>query len=307
MTRRKWMQENQTFVVLLVRSYTVLIVSALAACGCQTDSNSTTSTPRADARDRDTAILKPVDYMPLAVGNTWSYTRTVAPKKRVFCYADEVLPLPDGKKSISFTVNAVRDLPDTSVESYSVTGKAGPTAWGEDFWNVSVDGNNPRDGRFVSFAKGRHTTLNTKVIKWGYSGKCLVEAMDGISTHTQDDRAVAFGRIMGLLEPDNHIYQERGDGEPKQWLVNAMPNKATISVPAGTFDECLECVTIVAINGAKEFAFLTHTDPADRNSFGKFTEKAYFAPHVGLVEEIQTDVNGDEVYRLELKSYSVKK
>lgn len=260
------------------------------------------------SRQGDSAPLDPQSYLPLAPGNRWTYQRTVAPDKKVFCYADQVLVLPNGKKAIFFTVNAVTDLSTRSTETYSVTGRAGASEiWGGDFWSVAVDGQKARDGRFVAFAKGRYSSSEAKTIKWGYAGDCLIEQMEGISTQTQDDRKAAFGRIMGLLAPDTHVDQERGDGKPQEWVVNTLKRTTTVTVPAGTFNNCLECVTTVRIDGATEFASLSKVTAEEKEAFGKFTTTAYFAPHIGLVKEIQTDSHGKEVYRLELESYSVRK
>lgn len=103
------------------------------------------------------------------------------------------------------------------------------------------------------------------------------------------------------------------DVVPQRALGTRLTNER-IQVPAGTFTDPLNCMTmtfctnvndVIHNNAAPEFGGLITGDTRLLNMFYSFTE-SWYAKGIGLVKEVQHDANSDITYRLELKSYAVK-
>src|SRR3989338_2244471 len=171
-------------------------------------------------------------HFPLQEGNTWTYVRTVQEGAKVFnCTEATIEKSWDKPKGLTYLVvslgNAINEMPSRSEETYSVTEKDKGI-----FWKVNVQGDNPRDGRYEP-RTGK--TEETPEVIWGYVGDGALEIIKG--EHMGDETRNQIWSV--VIKPDIIISPSTEDNEAPNWAIGAKMCDGEITVPAGTFSNCL--------------------------------------------------------------------
>ena len=239
-------------------------------------------------------------YFPLNVGNTWTYKRTLKDPDNVYTYTDKLVTeagwdIPKGTMYFTVGRQLIKEKAGTSEETYTITGDE------SNFFNISLTAvKKARDGRYVDEYASKPTNPN---IKWKYLGEGVWETVDGSYMDTKTENQV----FTAVLKPDISLCDPAKENEDPSWTVGAtMYTGGTITVPAGTFSDILENVTMVG--GSNIGDVLTKNaamQTRKKDTFGCYMTKAYYAKNVGLILEIQTNLQGKETYRMELESYKV--
>lgn len=248
-------------------------------------------------------------FFPLAVGNSWKYKRTVYKSEEVFYSTEQTIVKSESDSPLEGTTyltvgRAIGELPQNSIEAYTIFNFTLAGRPEGALWNVKIEGNNPRDGRYSSF-----TNKEDPNIRWHYVEKGVWEIMDGeyLGADTENRNWLV------LLTPNVIISTSSKDGEPSLRAMGAVLTKEIITTPAGVFSNCLKnCTMIKGKNLAgvllkNEVAqFSDEEDIFGKDSFGKFLKISYYAREVGLIKEIQYNFKGEITYELELIEYNVK-
>jgi len=270
-----------------------LLAGALAVSpfldGCnKSDENQESNLPKKEMQNVK-EVINPIEmkkYFPLAVGNMWTYKRTVSQgKKPLFWFVYEVeksRPLnqywdaridhPKGSWA-SYVGNAV-DI-ESGIETYKIVKKIDQV--GEykklDAFEVTVS-DKARDGRYE--------LQKLEGVYWRYTESGFVwEVIRG------------FHLGEGILVNDYIAFLKLNEGleevsERKRRI--SCERSEEINVPAGRFKNCIEN-TIKSLGGIEE---------------EEFTTIDYFEKNVGLVKEVQYNSKGKITYKLELINYNVK-
>lgn len=240
-------------------------------------------------------------YFPLKVGNTWTYKRTLKDPENVYTYTEKTTTeagwsIPKGM--IYFTVGRplMREKSGTSKETYTITGKDE-----YNYFNVNLKGSkNYRDGRYYEDMFSPQPIDPN--IRWKYVGEGIWELIDGYYGDAKTENQT----WMAVLKPDITLSNPTKENEDPPWIVGATMYNGKITVPAGTFSDVLENVTMVG--GSNIGDVLTKNAPmkvTKEDDFGCYMTKSYYAKGVGLVLEIQLNTKNNETYRLELESYKI--
>jgi hypothetical protein len=240
-------------------------------------------------------------YFPLNVGNTWTYKRTLKDPDNVYTYTDKLVTeagwdIPKGTMYFTIGKSLIGEKVGTSEETYTITGKDE-----SNFFNISLKADKKaRDGRYVDEYSSKPTDPN---IKWKYLGEGVWETVDGSYADTKTENQV----FTAVLKPDISLCDPAKENEDPSWIVGAtMYTGGTITVPAGTFSDILENVTMVGGSNIEDVLTKNATmQTRKKDTFGCYMTKSYYAKNVGLILEIQTNLQGKETYRMELESYKV--
>lgn len=218
-------------------------------------------------------------YLPLADGNTWTYTKTVS--GTVLAWEGYRV----AGKGVQFVVGPSRDVtPGRSEETYSIKGKA--VKYGPGLWDVKVepDLSKARDGRY-----GGLLTRPEKIL-WGRipSGTDVIhigEVLIRESVFEGEKRHEGTLLVEPLKEGVEVMVQDL-----KGVIFRTSPQLLDVTVAAGRFPCSLEMT--MTVEG---------TQPGS-----KWTTHSYYAFGVGLVREVQRDARNNEIYSLELRRYRVR-
>ncbi|MBU3912465.1 MAG: hypothetical protein KKE50_00070 [Nanoarchaeota archaeon] len=254
-------------------------------------------------------------YFPLAIGNTWTYKKTSFKPTEIYSYTMERTveagwDTPKGLTSfvVGRSLGGIRDSkkedksPEITQEKYTITGK------GEGiFFNVKVEGENTRDGRYYSIESP--ILKREPNVRWGYVGNGLWETIEGKNMDTKTEKKTWCTIIKPgiVVSPGN-----REDNKPPMWSIGAKMYKSTIAVPAGEFKNCLENLAMVHGKNVGEVLFqgkpaeYVYDNPNEQSGFGRFRTESFYAKNVGLVKEIQYNSKGEVTYQLELIEFKVK-
>lgn len=225
-------------------------------------------------------------YFPLAIGNEWTYKRTVSQgKKPLFWFVYEVekpRPLnqywdaridhPKGSWA-SYVGNAV-DI-ESGTETYKIVKKTDQV--GEykklDAFEVTVS-DKARDGRYE--------LQKLEGVYWRYTESGFVwEVIRGFHL----GEGILVNGYIAFLKLNEELEEV---SERKRRI--SCKRSEEINVPAGRFKHCIEN-TIKSLGGVEE---------------EEFTTIDYFAKDVGLAKEVQYNSKGEMTYKLELIDYNVK-
>ena len=135
----------------------------------------------------------------------------------------------------------------------------------------------------------------------GYVGDGVWEIIKG--EHLGDETRNQIWSV--VIKPDISISPPTKDNESPAWIIGAKMYEGKITVPAGTFSNCLMNCRMVHGKNLRDVLF-EGASPEYEGDFGCFRTESFFAKNVGLVKEVQYDNKGKIAYTLELKSFEVK-
>jgi hypothetical protein len=239
------------------------------------------------SEEKETSQL--IDYFPLQTGNSWTYIRTEEQGQVVSNWAQETI-LRTG------TVYNVRgrqfpEAPGTTTEVYTVgeSIELDPNHYWNlnpiHFWNIKINDEAVRDGRYGDkLDRPRRILWGKKQLNEGNILVIVEEVTVHLSTMaTIPSEAVHKAEL--LIAPPKEgigVKTQRGNAE-----IVCRPMRETVNVQAGSFANCLVMVTS---GDGLESGWETHS---------------YYAPNVGLVQEVQRDSGGNVTYTLTLKDYKI--
>jgi len=241
-------------------------------------------------------------YLPLAVGNKWTYQRTVYQSDEVFHYGKQIIEKPNWNSpprgAVYFTVGrTIEKMPYSSRETYTISNFTLADKFA--FWEVEIEGIIPRDGRYSSLY-----TKKEPNVKWLYVNEGIWEIMDG----EYSDAETKNQTWLAVLKPGIIISDSVKQGETPFWAIGAVLTPEKITTPAGKFLNCLKNCTMIRGQNLKEV--LLENKPPEylewEDGFGSFTTISYYAKDVGLIKEVQYNSKGEVTYKLELIDYNVK-
>ena len=156
----------------LVQTAGLCALIGIGACnGEQTPTNEKTQVVNATNEEYLTPKEIMRKYFPLQEGNTWTYVRAVSEGAKVFNCTEAIIEKSwDKPKGLIYLIvsvgNAINEMPSSSEETYSVAEKDEGV-----YWKVSVQGDNPRDGRYEKgmgrYEKEIGKTKENQEVKWG--------------------------------------------------------------------------------------------------------------------------------------------
>jgi len=279
----------------------VVVVALLIGCPCckkQDDKGKD-----APKTNKSTAIVKNFDprvYIPLEVGNSWTYKWTG--HKNYFAVNYEM----DMKTNEVVDVRVLTNRIEKSYsceEVYTITG-----------YNPEIEGYNfevntcnvmhfARDGRYLKAESltwkwilypEAESTAYVFLEKIDYDSSAKLNKLSGGAYNLQpnpqyDERIeMLFRKSNGKLEnlSKQMVLDSRGVGS----LCDLYDHQ--ISVPAGVFNECIECLQAYVLKDEQENTnvFVIHT---------------FWAPNVGKVMEFYEDSVKEIAYTMELVAYDV--
>lgn len=293
-------------------SYALLTILALSVLlnGCKRSENEESSSGGKDYSDQSGS--SPVqteaqerslrEYFPLEAGRSWTYMRTVKKSEAVCYYATQNRTQPykaSGREALSEEITMKRfvvlcgmqgSYPPKSEETYTITGERDGI-----FWKVRVEGTRPRDGRYSPPAGVQPN------VRWGYQGKGVNERTDGVWLSFDDGEYYSEDhRWLAILMP-NSVHSDPFKKAPRWAVAATIAADETLRVPAGIFSDCLKNVTM--IHGKNITDVLFRSAAPTYASENGFTTISYYVRGIGLVQEIQYDVQGQQTYLLELKTF----
>lgn len=239
-------------------------------------------------------------YFPLKVGNSWTYKRTLIDPDNVFSYTEKTTTeagwdIPKGIRYFTVGRSLFEEKTGISHETYTIIGESENNCF-----SVQVKGSeNPRDGRYNDIYS---SSIEDRNIRWQYVSRGVWEILDGnyADTKTRDQIWSV------LLDSDILISNPSNDDENPSWIIGSTMSDNEITVPAGTFKNCLKNVTVVGGSNIEDI--IKNDSPIkylDKDGFGCFVNKSYYAKNIGLILEIQFDKKNNLVYKLELESYKI--
>lgn len=236
----------------------------------------------------------PINFLPLAVGNTWTYSRSVNPDKHVWYLQD--VQRKEGGSSV-LIARDINCVPGIHVETYRVIGQE--KVFGEvDAWRVELESGQCR-GRYEDVER----------ILW------FIDIERTKAADSSANELITYSEPWepGLVDPPVQrrelvlLWKKLDSQEPiktfllinnipiVQWTHKNIP--LSITTPAGSFSECVEIIEdVIPFWDSKK-----GTDPFDVG----WETYSYFCYNVGLVKEVQKDRNGEVTYILELTSHGV--
>jgi len=280
--------------------FIVFVFSILFVVGCDTNkSQKTTNYIPKETKGNSRKSEVGQKYLPLAVGNTWTYKRTIMKGAEIFNYTKHYT-----EEASYFSVGRVtEELPEISSETYLISGKEEIIYNGRVdgyLWNVKVDGIHPRDGRYSSYSVQEDPN-----IRWTYTDDGdILEIMDGRYLHYPN---IINRTTMAIFRPWIVMSPATEKGEFPYWSMGSIEirNKELV-VPAGTFSNYLKSCTL--INGKNlGKVLMENAKPEYWKDFGCFITESFFVRGVGLVKEVQYNADGNAVYILELASFKINK
>ncbi len=240
-------------------------------------------------------------YLPLAVGNKWTYQRTVYKSDEVFHYRKQIIEKPGWNSpprgAVYFTLGrTIEKMPQSSLETYSISNSTLTDKFAS--WDVEIEGTIPRDGRYSSLYIKEEPN-----VKWLYVDGGVWELMQGeyLGAETISQTWLA------VLEPGIIISDSAKEGEIPFWAIGAVLIPEKITTPAGKFSSCLKNCTMIRGQNLKE-VLLKDMPPEyseQEDGFGNFTTISFYAEDVGLIKEVQYNSKGELVYELALIEYKV--
>jgi hypothetical protein len=222
------------------------------------------------------------NYLPLAVGNQWQYKRTIL--RDIYAWEGYAEEKEDGKSELQFLVGQPSGFaPGESTETYIITGTV--EKGGLQFWEVQVSSPQARDGRY-----GGVYTQPDRIL-WGrVASSAEIIEIDEILTQEAGYfiGAKREERIL-VVEPliQDNVQATLSHTRLPEIQYTALPDLTQVDVPAGKFSCSVEVVTKVDTD---QFKWETHS---------------FYAPHIGLVKEVQYDDAGKVTYTLELVQYKL--
>jgi len=296
----------------LMVAIVAIILVTFTACGNTGKKDQARQSSEQDQGLTKAEIMQ--QYFPLKIGNSWTYKREVKNPENVYTYSKKTTTeagwdIPKGTTYFTVEKPLIHEKPGVSHETYTITGN------GEyNYFMVKVTGESKtfRDGRY-----GDELYEQTEPnIRWKYVGEGMWELINGYYGDSKTDGQT----WMTVLNPDKILCDPIKEGEEPLWMVGATMYKGKLTVPAGTFSDILENITIVGGSNIDEILTNDDTpmkvnsknalgDPiksTEKNPFGCYMVKSYYAKGVGLILEIQLNPQNQESYRLELEKYEIK-
>jgi hypothetical protein len=243
------------------------------------------------------------DLLPLDVGNTWVYSKTVL-IDRTYLFRTQ-LELKEGGYVI--TIGRGGDGPLDCTETYKIV------ALGEEsgVWKIEVSGDPAesckeaklRDGRYEGADKVFWREENSYVDpierfvdeEIYYNREQLVQGWkDQVITEPVESRHFAFiWRDVTEKDQESWTVELSALGEPI--TTTSSSRIVSVDVPLGHFDDCIEVKDDIAREGG---------DHNSAWSSGWITRR-YFCPRVGLVKESQENRAGQILYSMDLIKYTL--
>lgn len=218
-------------------------------------------------------------YLPLSVGNNWTYRKKVPEGAKVFF----IKPYPHGENE-AILKGPSEILSGESQETFVV--KDHRTEDGIERWEITITPKTARDGRY-----GTGPFKNADTVLWGrvISSGSVIEIgeifiYNSSILEPKERRHTLPLFVEPLLENADVTIFGNAPGE-----YGSSHKRVTVEVPAGRFEGCLEMVQ--KVKGTDEYKM--------------WTIHSYFASGVGLVKEIQKDEKGNTTYTLELLKYEL--
>jgi len=228
------------------------------------------------------------NFMPLAVGNSWTYKWTA---ERNY-YSTNYQPQTD-YIDVLFLEHYVK-TPQSFVETYTITGKKGDNY----LFTISTDDNHQaRDGRYK----------HSENLNWSWEIKSmgrtkhfmLYETMDfslGSPIYEQPGMAQPEKRTaLVISQVDNQLadISDKAIIMPQGYAYTTRFELKTITVPAGTFTGCLETTEVyIHKEDNQEIVWII---------------QCFWAPGVGKIKEVQISEPKTKtlLYTMELLSYQL--
>jgi len=233
----------------------IVAVLCMAAplCGCGRDG---------DKQASETAA----SYFPVAVGNQWTYKRTVFPENI------QLIMNPDPTTEPRFSPTR-----ESGEETYSVVS--------HNDQGFVVEGRDSKGSKVFSIFEPLDF-FETETMAWRDMG--MPNSLAYVETRTGRlwGRSASPRVMICLLTPDKSL--ERS-GDPMKRKVTCLRSSALIAVPAGTFNDTLKN-TITFVNPLLSQEFRT---------------ERIFAKGVGCVKETQFNAGGKITHQLELVAYKI--
>lgn len=272
------------FAILSLLILAALVVSCAGPHTTPRPTPTRTTAPTISAQPR----AERNTVLPLAVGNTWTYAKTVSPGKIPKLWLE--LQMRDGGVGHFIDVDFPCD-PGTYIQTFTVVKQIDESTWDIEFTS--------KPGK----CEGHYRDANR--ILWSWRPGVLAPYVEERVTY--DRRAPPLGWHIPQwpdegIDPPTHkriiLWDPREKGVifrvPRYKFVNAYYGDSSEpwKTPAGAFDCCLVIREVVEPQKA---------------DFPGFPEESWqnirvFCLGVGLVREVQIIANGEEVYRMELAS-----
>ena len=278
----------------------ILALSSLV--GCKQDSVPEIPMPQPVSRKLAPELEQRLCYAPLAVGNRWTYLKTVKKPVDIFYLTAMSVIRPSKELRLGKRIlltgrpHFARAFAEQDEETYMIEQQI------NDAWLVSALGQNPRDGRYIDQKPGSK-------IQWYYNRNSVEETVECTDAGAETQRKT----ILAFLQLDAIVTDGLHHGAP-HLSIGSNRHRGRIKVPAGTFTDCLRTVRIthcknplevVLHSAAPEYAFEPGKNE-EKMRFGRFMTESFYAKDIGLVKEVQHNALGEETYVLELRSYTIR-
>ncbi len=269
---------------------TSLLVGALAVSpflgGCDkgTDETQETSRKNTEVVERNVSKEEMKRYFPLAVGNKWTYERTIMkgrnPKHRYVFTVLQDHPFGHREKGDRILMIGISPEINSRIETYTVVDNEGKNFEIEG----SVKGKDKDAQGFWPYELMSLDKLIWRINKWG-NNFVFHEIREGGELGCK----VRCSEMIGTLNTSGSY---KINISPKgSYHKKVMGKKAgEIKVPAGVFDNTIK----------NTFDYVAGVEFEDTKII------RYFAKDVGLVKEAQFDSDKKMIYKLELIDYNVK-
>lgn len=249
-------------------------------------------------------VASEADILPLAVGNTWTYSKTIPRGKEAF-FQRSLIVRQGGYFLTVGTSGTETNEPVSCLETYKVVGIGEKRK----SWRVEITatppecrGKNLRDGRYEdasrifwekepNFSKDEVGIINERII---YDRDKLPPGWkDEVVDPIEEVRITSFvwKVLAGKDQPYISLKRELVGSNIK---VSSSNRTVSIKTPAGDFEDCVEVKEDVAIQKGN--------DKKDPWSTG-WTNCRYLCLGIGLVKEFQKTQSGDVLYFMELIKY----
>ncbi len=238
-------------------------------------------------------------YFPLAVGNTWTYKRTVNSPPLHFCKyrVEEAGVGSEHQKGGNAVEWGYNHSVKSGMERYSILSKEK-----DDWFNILVKDPDTTDGE-NDLAYGRYGFQRLDKVGWILRSddvcvsvwEKLIGEYDLLGKNVRSDRFLALLTPYILRRIDPCTISTKGKEEEKTYWREIICEKygGVIEVPAGKFEKC--------IRNTEKFMFME-----EEPEFGNVTNIKFYAGNIGLVKEVQYNPKGEIIYQLELVDYKVK-
>lgn len=246
------------------------------------------------------------ELLPLAVGNSWTYAKTVPQGKRAFF--QRALPLQEGRSFVTIGQGVGIEGAVSCQETYTVVASGERGAWQVSITasppECSAITHGPRDGRYNGASKifwEKAPSANKEFI--GTLSERIVYDRERLPPGWKDKvvEPIAEARDVGVLW---RVLPPKGQSYFSVTLapvgsnfeLSASDKVVALKTPAGSFDTCFAVQENISIEKG--------SDKKDPRATG-WTTYRHFCLGVGLVKEWQENRAGEVLYTMELTNYQL--